>query len=273
MSSIRYIHMYLICMHIIYYLLLFINSCKWKFAALAWWKIALEKSEFGKWTLHFLLLLPSSASFSRFWVSFFRAEDRERERELESGKRHWHRVRLNYEKRLCILSPALPQTFASIMHTPTQSACGTQLQCIQGEEARKWERDGERELSWAERLQQGLLLFAGRAQFTAWQIRRISCGFQAFRLVGCLAWVTCNFDCQLRRLEDGARAEVGWATWPQQHWSNWIYCKWQKDLSSGWTEQPNRLQLWGIISFFFFHRFWFWFVFRKTVVFRGWVNR
>lgn len=202
----------------------------------------------------FCCCCPAALLLLGFGFLFFRAEEtkRERERELESGKRHWQRVRLNYEKRLCILSPALPQTFASIMHTPTQSACGTQLQCIQGEEARKWERDGERELSWAERLQQGLLLFAGRAQFTAWQIRRISCGFQAFRLVGCLAWVTCNFDCQLRRLEDGARAEVGWATWPQQHWSNWIYCKWQKDLSSGWTEQPNRLQLWGIISFFFF---------------------
>lgn len=126
------------------------------------------------------------ASFSRFWVAFLRREEKERERELESGKRHWQRVRLNYEKRLCILSPALPQTFASIMHTPTQSACGTQLQCTQRE------REGyiERERGRAERLQQGLLLFARRAQFTAWQIRRISCGFEAFRLVGCLvAWL------------------------------------------------------------------------------------
>lgn len=208
----------------------------------------------------------------------FLRRERKRERELESGKRHWQRVRLNYEKRLCILSPALPQTFASIMHTPTQSACGTQLQCTQREREREGYTERER-ASWAPAARtapfcQASTVYRMANSTNFLRFWSISVGW----LLGCLAWVTCNFDCQLRRLEDEGE-EVVWFTWPQQRWSNWIYCKWQKDLSSGSTGQPNRLQLWGIIHIFlfrffflFFLRFWFWFVFGKQLSFgAGWI--
>lgn len=75
------------------------------------------------WQMNFALFAQQL-----LFLGFLEESERELERERERvGKRHRQRVRLNYEKRLCILSRALPQTFASIMHTPTQSACGTQL--------------------------------------------------------------------------------------------------------------------------------------------------
>lgn len=96
------------------------------------WEIALQKSQYS--LANELCTFCPAASFSRF-SRRERKGARERER---VGKRHRQRVRLNYEKRLCILSRALPQTFASIMHTPTQSACGTQLHW-------RYQRERERE--------------------------------------------------------------------------------------------------------------------------------
>lgn len=149
------------------------------------------------WQMNFALFAQQL-----LFLGFLEERERELERERERvGKRHRQRVRLNYEKRLCILSRALPQTFASIMHTPTQSACGTQLHW-------RYQRESKREGELCACSKDCSFLPDEQEQFTAWQIRRISCGFQAFRLV-CLAWVTCNFDCQLRAPRGGAHTRRG----------------------------------------------------------------
>lgn len=97
------------------------------------------------WQMNFALFAQQLLFLGFGWLLFREERKRKGARERERvGKRHRQRVRLNYEKRLCILSRALPQTFASIMHTPTQSACGTQLHWrYQREREREIERERE----------------------------------------------------------------------------------------------------------------------------------